>query len=100
MHHNGPQTLIDKHKRLDQCSRYGQDGHYWAKCASATAVVASSQINQKGDAGEAGHKATQISNSRCIESAPKSSVKQVVAVLHGSTPSDLDILEVDTNMDD
>jgi len=28
MHRNVPQTLIDKRKRLNQCSRCGQDGHY------------------------------------------------------------------------
>jgi len=41
MHRNVPQTLIDKRKRLNQCSRCGQDGHYWAKCPSAAPVVAS-----------------------------------------------------------
>jgi len=28
MHRNVPQTLIDKRKRLNQCSRCGQDSHY------------------------------------------------------------------------
>jgi len=28
MHRNVPQNLIDKHKRLNHCSRCGQDGHY------------------------------------------------------------------------
>jgi len=41
MHRNVPQTLIDKRKRLNQCSRCRQDGHYWAKCPSAAPVVAS-----------------------------------------------------------
>ena len=36
MHRDIPQTLIDKRKRLNQCSRCGQAGHYWAKCPSAT----------------------------------------------------------------
>ena len=44
MHRDIPQTLIDKHKRLNQCSRCGQASHYWAKCPSATPVVASSPI--------------------------------------------------------
>jgi len=45
MHRDIPQTLIDKRKRLNQCSRCGQVGHYWAKCTSPTPVVASSRIN-------------------------------------------------------
>jgi len=100
MHRNLPQTLIDKRKRLNQCSRCGQDGHYWAKCPSAAPVVASSHIRRKRGAGEAGHEATQVPKSRRIEAAPKSAVKQVVAELRGSPPLDLDILEVDTNMND
>jgi len=41
MHRNVPQTLIDKHKRLNQCSRCGQHSHYWAKGPSAAPVVVS-----------------------------------------------------------
>jgi len=100
MHRNVPQTLIDKRKRLNQCSRCGQDGHYWAKCPSAAPVVASSHIRRKQSAGEAGYEATQAPKSRRIEAAPKPAVKQVVAELRGSPPLDLDILEVDTDMDD
>jgi len=44
MHRDIPQTLIDKRKRLNQCLRCEQAGHYWAKCPSATPVVASSRI--------------------------------------------------------
>jgi len=47
MHWNMPQTLIDKHKWLNQCSRCGQDGYYWAKCPSAAPVVASSHLRRK-----------------------------------------------------
>jgi len=100
MQRNVPQTLIDKRKRLNQCSRCGQDGHYWAKCPSAAPLVASSHIRQKQSAGEAGHETTQVPKSRHIEAAPKPAVKQVVAELRGSPPPDLDILEVDTDMDD
>jgi len=100
MHRNVPQTLIDKRKRLNQCYRYGQDGHYWAKCLSAAPVVASSHIRRKQSAGEAGHEATQVPKLRRIEAAPKPAVRQVVAELRGSLPPDLDILEVDTDMDD
>ena len=84
MHWNVPQTLIDKRKRLNQCSRCGQDGHYWAKCPSAAPVVASSHIKRKRGAGEAGHEATQAPKLRRIEAAPKPDVKQVVAELCGS----------------
>jgi len=44
---NVPQTLIDKRKRLNQCSSCGQDSHYWAKCPLAAPVVASSHIRRK-----------------------------------------------------
>jgi len=40
MHRDIPETLIDKRKQLNQCSRYGQTSHNWAKCPSATPVVA------------------------------------------------------------
>jgi len=100
MHRNVPQNLIDKRKRLNQCSRSGQDSHYWAKCPSAAPVVASSHMRRKRGAGEAGHEATQVPKLRRIEAAPKPAVKQVVAELRGSPPLDLDILEVDTDMDD
>jgi len=100
MHWNVPQTLIDKRKWLNQCSRCGHDGHDWAKCLSAAPVVASSHIRRKRSAGEAEHEATQVPKSRHIEAGPKPAVKQVVAELHGSPPPDLDTLEVDTDMDD
>jgi len=99
MHHDIPQTLMDKHKRLNQCSRCGQGGHYWAKCPSPTPVVASSRINRKRGPGEAGYEATQVLQSRRIEPAPNPAAKQVVAEVCGSPPPDLDILEIDTDMD-
>jgi len=98
MHRNVAQTLIDKRKPLNQCSRCRQDGHYWVKCPSVSLVVASSHIRRKRGAGEAGHEATQVPKSRRIEAACKPAVKQVVAELRGSPPQDLDILEVDTDM--
>jgi len=100
MHRNVPQPLIDRRKWLNQCSRCGQDGHDWAKCPSTAPVVASSYIWRKRSAGEAGYEATQVPKSRRIEAAPKPAVKQVVAERRGSPPLDLDILEVDTDMDD
>jgi len=100
MHHEIPQTLINKCKRLNQCSQCGQAGHYWAKCPSATPVVASSRINCKHGASEAGHKATQVPKSIRTESTSKPAVKQVVTEVHGSPPPDFDILELDTDMDD
>jgi len=99
MHRDIPQTLIDKRKGFNQCSRCGQAGHYWAKCPSATPVLASSQINRKRGPGEAGFEATQVPKSRRIEAAPKPAVNQVVAEVHRSPPPDLDILEIDTDMD-
>jgi len=99
MHCDIPQTLIDKRQRLNQCSRCGQAGHYWAMCPSATPVVASSQFNRKNGAGEAGYQATQVPKSRRIEAAAKPVVKQVVAEVRASPPPDLDILEIDTHMD-
>jgi len=60
MHHDIPQTLIDKHQRLNQCYRCRQSGHYWAKCPLATSVVASSRTNQTRGAGKARHEATQV----------------------------------------
>ena len=71
MHCDIPQTLMDKRKRLNQCSPCGQAGHYWAKCPSATPVVASSRMNRKRGAGEAGYEATQVPKSRGIEAAFK-----------------------------
>jgi len=62
MHWSVPQTMIDKCKRLNQCSRCGQDSHHSAKCPSAAPVVASSHLRRKQDAGEAGHEATQVLN--------------------------------------
>jgi len=55
-------TLIDKRKRLNQCSRCGQPGHYWAKCPSAIPVVASSGINRKRGVGEAGYEPPKSRN--------------------------------------
>jgi len=100
MQRNVPYTLIDKRKRLNQCSRCGQEGHYSAKCPSAATVVASLHIRRKRSTGEAGNEATKGPKSRRITAAPKPAVKQVVAELRGSPPPDLDILEVDTDMDD
>jgi len=99
MHRDIPQTLIDKRKRLNQCSQCAQAGHYWAKCPSATPLVASSRINRKRGTGQAGYEVTQVPISRRIEAAPKPGVKQVVAEVRGSPPPDLDILEIDTDMD-
>jgi len=100
MYRNVPQTLIDKRKRLNQCSRCGQDGHHWAKCPSAVPGVVSSHNRWKRCAAEAAHEATHLPNLRPIEAAPNPAVKQVVAELHESPPLDLDILEVHTDMDD
>jgi len=99
MHRDIPQTLIDKRKRLNPCSRCGPAGNYLAKCPSATAVVSSSRINRKRSAGEAGYEATQVPKSHRIEAAQKPPVKQVVAEVRASPPPDLNILEIDTDME-
>jgi len=99
MHRDMPQTLIDKRKALNECSRCGQASHYWAKCPSATTVVASSRITRKRGAGEAGYEATQVPKWRRIEAALKPAVKQFVAEVRGSPSPDLDILEIETDMD-
>jgi len=70
MHRNVPQTINDKCKRLNQCSRCGHDGDYWANSASAAPIVVSSHIMRKRCAGEAGHEATQVPKSRSREAAP------------------------------
>jgi len=75
MHRNVPQTLIEKRKRLNQCSRCGQDGHYWVMCSSAALVIAFSHIRRKRSASQAGHEASQVPKSTRIEAAPKPSVK-------------------------
>ena len=99
MHSDILLPLIDKRKRFNQCSRCAQAGHYWAKCPSATPVIASSQINRKRGAGETEYEETQVPESCRIEAAQKTAVKQGVAEVSGSPPSDLDILEIDTDMD-
>jgi len=83
MHRDIPQTLIDKRKQLNQCSRCGPAGDYWAKCPSATPVVAYSGINQKRGTGEAGYAATQVPKLCRIEAAPKPAGKQVVGKVPG-----------------
>jgi len=99
MHRDIPQTLIDKRNQLNKSFPCAQAGHYWAKCSSGTPGVASSQINRKRGACEAGYKATQVPQSPYIEAAPKPGVMQVVTEVRSSPPPDLDILEIDTDMD-
>jgi len=99
MHRDIRQTLIDKRKRLNQCSRSGHVGPYWAKCPSAPPVVASSRINRKRGVSEGRHAATKVPKLGCIEAALKPAVKQVVSEVRRSPPPDLDILEIDTAMD-
>jgi hypothetical protein len=100
MHRSVPQTLIDKRKRLGQCSRCGQEGHYWRKCPSASPVVASIRASRRRTPFEAGFKDPPVQKRRRIEAAPAPAVQQVVTELRGSPPVDLDILEVDTDMED
>jgi hypothetical protein len=98
MHRNVPQTLIDKRKRLNQCSRCGQEGHFWKKCSQASPVVMSSKPHRKRNADDAGLKSRTVPKTRRIEAAPAPAVRQAVTELRGSPP--LKILEVDTDMED
>ena len=90
-----PQTLIDKQKGLNQCSRCGKEGHFWKKCLSADPVVASSKPSRKRTADQAGLPTTTVPKARRIE-APPPSVKKAVTEVRGSPP----IMEVDTDMSD
>jgi hypothetical protein len=41
------QTLIDRRKLLNQCSRCGDPGHFWRKCTATNPVVASAHRGKK-----------------------------------------------------
>ena len=97
MHRSVPQTLIDKHKRLNQCSRCGQEGHFWRKCPATTPVVASARVNRKRNAEDNSSQAAKVPKTRRIEAAPTPAVKQVTTELRGSPPPA--ILEMDTDVD-
>jgi len=91
------QTLIDRRKRLNQCSRCGDSNHFWRKCPAATPVVALAKLNGKRTINEAGHQdRASIPKARRIE-APPPAVKQVEAEIRGSAQQ---ILEVDTDASD
>jgi len=91
------QTLIDRRKRLNQCSRSGDANHFWRKCPAATPVVAWAKLNRKRTVNEAGHQdRVSMPNARRIE-APPPAVKRVEAEIRGSA---LQILEVDTDASD
>ena len=96
-HKERAQTLIDRGKRLNQCSRCGDPNHFWRKCPAATPVVASAKLNRKRTVNEAGHQdRASIPKARRIE-APPPAVKRVEAEIRGSAPQ---ILEVDTDASD
>ena len=96
-HKDIAQTLIDRRKRLNQCSRCGDPNHFWRKCPAATPVVASAKLNRKRTVNEAGHQdRASIPKARRIE-APPPAVKRVEAEIRGSAPQ---ILEVDTDASD
>ena len=91
------QTLIDRQKRLNQCSRCGDPNKFWRKCPAAPPVVASARLNRKQTVHEAGHlHGASFPNASRIE-APPPAVKQVEAEIRGSAPQ---ILEVDTDASD
>jgi len=85
---------------LNQCSRCGQEDHFWKRCSATSPFIASAQLSRKRNPTDAGLTAKLVPKARRIEAAPTPAVKQVVADLRGSPPLDLNILEVDTNMDD
>jgi len=49
------QTLIDRRKRLNQCSRCGDSNHFWRKSPAATPVVTSAKLYRKRTINAAGH---------------------------------------------
>ena len=55
-HKDIAQTLIDRRKRLDQCSRCGNTGHFWRKCPATHPVVASAKLSRKRTSDQAGHR--------------------------------------------
>ena len=93
-HKDIAQTLIDRRKRLNQCSRSGDPNHIGRKCPAATSVVASAKLNRKETVNEAGYQdRASIPKARRIE-APPPPVKRVEAEIRRSAPQ---ILEVDTD---
>jgi len=93
-HKDIAQTLIDRRKWLNQCSRCGDPNHFWHKCPTATPIVASPKLNRKWTVNEAGHQdRASIPQARRIE-APPPAVKRGEAEIRGSAPQ---ILEVDTD---
>jgi hypothetical protein len=96
-HKDIAQTLIDRRKRLNQCSRCGDPGHFWRKCTATNPVVASAHRGKKRTAQEAGHREIPtVPKMRRIE-APPPAVKRIDAEVRGSAPQ---ILEVDTDASD
>jgi hypothetical protein len=97
-HRNVPSTLTDKRRRLKQCTRCGQEGHFWRNCTSVQPVVHSSKPSRKRTATEAGHVQTTVPKARRIEAPPPPQpvVKKAVTELRGSPP----LLEVDTDASD
>jgi len=85
-HKDIAQTLIDRRKRLNQCSRCGDLNHLWRKCPAATLVIASAKLNRKRTVNEAGYQDdASIPNARRIEALPPA-VKRVEAEIPGSAP--------------
>jgi len=65
------QTLIDRRKRLNQCSPCGDRNHFCRKCPAPSPVVASAKLNHKWTVNEAGHQErAPIPKARCIEAPP------------------------------
>jgi len=87
-------TLIDRRKRLNQCSRCGDPNHFWRKCPAATEVVASAKLNRKRTVNEAGHQDRVSSPKTSRIEAPPPALKREEAEIRGSAPP---ILEVDTD---
>jgi len=96
-HKERARTLIDRCKRLNQCSHCGDPNNFWPTCPAATPVVASAKLNRKQTVNKAGHQDhASIPKARPIE-APPPAVKGVEAEIRGSAPQ---ILEVDTDASD
>jgi hypothetical protein len=96
-HKDIAQTLIDRRKRLNQCSRCGDPGHFWRKCTATNPVVASAHRGKKRTAQEAGHREIPTNPKMRRIEAPPPAVKRIDAEVRGSAPP---ILEVDTDTSD
>ena len=97
-HKNIPTNLLDKRRKLSQCTKCGQPGHNWRKCASSSPVVAvMSKKKTKRTAAVAGHTSGKPVF-KVVKSivVPPSAPRKLLEV-RASSPQ---IMEVDTDASD